>query len=97
MRNISEKFVEKIKTNSLCSITFFSFESRAVYDVIQKNIAEPDRPQVTLWRMRISCWIPKAINTFSQYVIICAFPLQQWLHERASVLRSAFVARLVAD
>ena len=37
--------------------------------------------------MRIACWIPKATNTHSQYVILIAFPLQQWLHERASVLR----------
>jgi len=22
-----------------------------------KNTVEPDRPQVTLWRMRIACWI----------------------------------------
>ena len=52
-----------------------------------KNIADPDRPQMTIWRMRIACWIPKATNTHSQYVILITFPLQQWLHERASMLR----------
>jgi hypothetical protein len=35
--------------------------------------------------MRISCWIPKATNTHSEYVIVIAFPLQQWLHESSSV------------
>jgi hypothetical protein len=24
---------------------------------------------MTLWRMRIVCWIPKATNTFSEYII----------------------------
>jgi len=37
--------------------------------------------------MRIACWIPKATNTHSQYIILIAFPLQQWLQESASVLR----------
>ena len=42
-------------------------------------------------RMRIACWIPKATNTHSQYVILIAFPLQQWLHGRASVLRYTYI------
>jgi hypothetical protein len=31
-----------------------------------KNIVETDRPQVTVWRMRIAYWIPKATNTHSK-------------------------------
>jgi len=27
-----------------------------------KNIAERDRPHMTVWRMRIACWIAKATN-----------------------------------
>jgi hypothetical protein len=38
-------------------------------------------------RMRIACWIPKATNTHSEYATITDFPLQQWLQERASMLR----------
>ena len=41
-------------------------------------------------RMRIACWIPKATNTHSQYVTLIAFPLQQLLHERASMLRYTY-------
>ena len=37
----------------------------------------------------------KATNTDSEYVIIIAFPLQQTWHERASMLRYAYVACLV--
>jgi hypothetical protein len=39
-----------------------------------------------IWRVRCACWVIKAKNTHSEYVIIIAFPLQQWLHERASML-----------
>jgi hypothetical protein len=37
--------------------------------------------------MRFACWITKATDTHSEYVILIAFPLQQWLRERASVSR----------
>jgi hypothetical protein len=49
-----------------------------------KNIIERDRPQIT---MRIVCWIPKTTNAHSEFVILIAFPLQEWLRERASMLR----------
>jgi hypothetical protein len=50
------------------------------------NIEEQDRPP-TIWRMRIACWIPKGIKyILSGCVTLIALPLQQWLHERASVL-----------
>ena len=56
-----------------------------------KNIVEPGRPQMTIWRMRIACWIPKATDTHSEYVILVAFPLQQWLPKRASALRYMYI------
>ena len=30
---------------------------------------------MTIWRIRFACWIPKATNTHSDYVILTAFPL----------------------
>jgi len=48
-----------------------------------------------IWRMRAACWIPKVTNTHSEYIILIAFPLQQWLHERSSVLRNTHIAYLV--
>ena len=42
---------------------------------------------MTIWRMGIACWIPKATNIHSEYVILITFPLQQWLHESTSMLR----------
>ena len=50
---------------------------------------------MTIWLMRIACWITKSINTHSEYVILIAFPLQQWLHDRASMLRYTYTASLV--
>jgi len=43
----------------------------------------------------LAWWIIKATNTHSEYAILIAFPLQQWLHECASVLRYMYIARLV--
>jgi len=42
--------------------------------------------------MRTACWIPKATNTHSECVKLIAFPLQQWLHDSASMLRFPYIA-----
>jgi hypothetical protein len=44
------------------------------------------RPHMTIWRMRIAYWIPKATDTHTEYVILIAFPRQQLLRERALLL-----------
>jgi hypothetical protein len=62
--------VEKIKRDILCSKLFFN---RAVYELMWNNALVQDRPQMTIWRMRVGCWIPKAINTHSEYVILLLF------------------------
>ena len=66
--------------------TFF-FESRAIYKITWKNAVAPDIIPMTIRRIRIESWIPKATNTHSRCVILIAFPLQRWLHERTSALR----------
>jgi hypothetical protein len=40
-------FVEKIKTRILFSVTFF-FENHAAYEIMWKNIIQPDRSRVTI-------------------------------------------------
>jgi len=79
--------VQKIKTYILCSIFFF--ENHAVYDIMWKSIVQLDRPQMTIWR--IACCIHKATNAHSQYVILIAFLLQQWLHVHTLLLRYIYV------
>jgi hypothetical protein len=69
---------------------FIFSENRSFNEIMWKNATEPARPLIKIWRMRISYWLPKAKNTRSEYVILNIVPLQQWLHERASVLRALF-------
>jgi hypothetical protein len=92
MENVSNECDREHKNTHLYSITFFS-ENRAVYEIMRKNYVQPGRPQMTVWRLRITCRIPT--NTLSEYVLLIALPLQQWLHERASVLRYPCIISLV--
>jgi len=65
---------------------------------------ELGRPQTTVRRMRIAWWTtPKASNTHTHThththtqvcIIRIAFALQQWLHQRVSVSRYTYIARL---
>jgi hypothetical protein len=50
------------------------FENRAVYEIIWENTVDPDRPQTTMWCMGMACWIPNAIYTLSEYVLLrCSY------------------------
>ena len=62
------------------------FKNRAVFEIMWKNVVERGRPQMTTWRVRIACWVTKATNAHSEYEILIDFPLQQWSHERGSLL-----------
>jgi hypothetical protein len=70
----------------------FFFENCAIYEIMWKNTVESDRPQVTIWRMRIARWIINATDTHSEYVILIAFPQQHWLQICALKLRSTYIA-----
>ena len=47
---------------------------------------------MTIRRMRFACWIAKATDTRSEYAILIPFSWQQWLRERASMLRDTYSA-----
>jgi hypothetical protein len=51
------------------------FENLKVYEMSENN-AEQNKTQMTIWSTRIACWISKATNTHSEYVILYAFILQ---------------------
>jgi len=94
MRNVSDiRFIENQNAHFKFS-NFFS-ENRAVYEIMWKNIVEPGRPQMAIRRMRITCRIPNATNTCSEYVMLTAFPSQQWLQEHSLILRYTDIASLV--
>jgi hypothetical protein len=47
--------------------------------------------------MRFACWISKATDTHSVYVIHITFRRQQWLCERASILHYTYIPCLVCN
>jgi hypothetical protein len=47
LSSFCRKFADKIKTYFLCSTNFF-FENLSVYEIMWKNMAEPDRPQTAI-------------------------------------------------
>jgi hypothetical protein len=88
-KNVSDKSCRENHNTFMLS---FSLENPAVYEIVWENTVESNRPQITVWRMRIVCWIPKSTNTYSEYVFLITFPLQRWLHERASLLYVCFLS-----
>jgi hypothetical protein len=82
MRNDSDKSCRENQNTHFVSSNFFP-EDFAIFETKWKSTLEPNMPKIIIRRMRTACWITKAKNTHSEYVILLHFPLQQWLHERA--------------
>ena len=73
-------------THFILNIFFFR-KSYNLWDNMEKYCtAGQARYDDIIRRMRIECWILKATKTHSDYVILTAFPQQQGLRERISVL-----------
>jgi len=53
--------------------SIFFPENRIVYEIMWKNKVEPDRPQMTVWRMCFAYWVSKATDTPSEHIILNAF------------------------
>jgi len=66
---LQTKFVEKIKTHILYSITFLLVSSD-IYEKMWRNILDPNRPKTTIYWIPVACWIPKAKNTHSEYITV---------------------------
>jgi hypothetical protein len=78
-------FRQRCRENRNMRFIFKNSFSKIILFSVEKFVG-PDRPQVKTHRTRIACWIPYATNTYSECVIIMTFPLQQWLHQHASLL-----------
>jgi hypothetical protein len=85
MRDVSVKSCTENQNTHFVFSNFCFRKSCHLWDM-WKNTVEPGRPHMTIWRMRIACYVPGATSIRSEYVIIIAFPPQQWLHELASML-----------
>ena len=43
------------------------FENHTIYEIMWENMIEWGRPQMTIWRMRIACWINKTTDMCNTY------------------------------
>jgi hypothetical protein len=85
MGNVSEKFMEKIKTHVLCS-TIFLPENRTVYEVMLKHgTARQVIGDNRIRRMRIACWITRATEIHAEQVILLS--MAKMAVRSASMLR----------
>ena len=79
------KFVKKIKTQILDLITFS--ENSVFHETMSKNIVELNRPQIIKY---CACTLHAGclrLQTHSRNAVtLIAFPLQQWLYDRTSML-----------
>ena len=88
-----KKIVEKIETHVFFN-NFFP-ENRAVYEIMLEKYATARQAKYDNIIRRIPCRITKATNTHSQHVLLIAFVRQQYLQERASMLRYMYIVCLV--
>jgi hypothetical protein len=77
---LEQNFQKKFETR----LGFNNFFPKILENCCRSRQATDDN---TIRRMPFACWVPKATNTPSEYVILISFPWQQWLCERASMLR----------
>jgi hypothetical protein len=69
IRNISHKSCREIETHLLCKI-IFSRKSCHLWDHVEKyGRAGQATDDNIMLRMRLECWISKAINTHSEYIV----------------------------
>jgi hypothetical protein len=84
---LQKNFVKKIKTHILCSMTF-SWKSFRLWDNVENFCrAGQDTYDNIIGRMRISNWVPKATNTFSEYNMKFCFSTANNVCERAWMSR----------
>ena len=96
MRNVSDKrCIENHNTHFTWNNSPLS-KSLAVYKIMWKNIKSQTCRR---WQykngMRFACWIAKATDTHSEYVILIAFLRQQYFAEASQFLRCAYTAFII--
>jgi hypothetical protein len=82
---VETNVVENIKTHISSSIIIFRKPYHLWYNVEKYGRARQDIDDSTIWRMCFEWWVTKATDTHSVYVILIAYPRQQWSRERASI------------
>ena len=70
-------------------------ENRAVYEIMSKNVVEPERPQLAIQHEACELHAGYLSLHTHQYVILTTFPQQQWFRDCASLLRFTCIVPLV--
>jgi len=76
--------------NFMLNNFLFYLKSCRFWDNVEKYGRAGHSTDDNIRPLRFACWITKATDTHSEYVILFAFPQQQWLYERASVVHLYF-------
>jgi hypothetical protein len=93
MRNVADKSCRECQNTHFVFNNFFF--NPTIYEIMWKNMAEPDRTQMTTWHMHIACCIPMVTNTHSEHVVLIALPQQKWLQKHTLLLCYTYIACLV--
>ena len=58
-RNVPNKSCGATQNTHFVCSNFFA-ENHGIYEIMSKNMVLPERLQLTMWRMRVGCWISKS-------------------------------------
>ena len=93
MRNVSDKSCSE--NQNILFENFFP-ENRAFYEIMWKNMVEPDKTRAAICNTaRVHCMLDNQSYKHSGYVILIAFPRQQKLRECASASIYVHIACIV--
>jgi hypothetical protein len=108
MKNVLNKICRENKSAHFTFNTFFSKRCHLWDNVEKYGGVRRSRHDVTIWRIRFSCWISKAACAHApwhthalasahihKYAVFIAFPQQKLLRERASLLRYTYTVSVV--
>jgi hypothetical protein len=80
-QNVSDFFIHKFQMHVLGSITLFPRKSYRLLDnVVKYDKSGQATDEYIIMCIRFAYWITKTTDTHTEYVILTAYPLQQWLH-----------------
>ena len=75
LRNVSDNTCRENQNAHFTRMfdNIFLPKNLAVCEILWENMVHLDSSQTTIWRMRLSRWLPKDTDTRSEYVIPLAF------------------------
>ena len=91
MINVPDKLCGGNQNTYFMSNNFFRKSCRLWDNAGKYRRARQATDDNIIWHMRNACWITKATDIHSEYVILIAFPRQQWLRERVFMLRFTYM------